>query len=67
MSECERESMSIGKRAERAIIAPQKTRPFGKLRAGCFAWLAQVPSASSGQALREQRTLAQDDNLSWMN
>jgi len=31
------------KRAKRAIIASQRPRPFGKLRAGSFARLAQIP------------------------
>jgi hypothetical protein len=36
-------AVRIMKRAKRAIIASQRARPFGKLRAGSFARLAQIP------------------------
>jgi hypothetical protein len=35
--------ISLRMRAKRAIIASQSARPFGKLRAGSFARLAQIP------------------------
>jgi hypothetical protein len=40
----------IGKRAKRAIIVSQRTRHFARL--------AQIPSAGSGQALRETKSLS---------
>ena len=49
----------IGKRAKRASHASRKARPFGRLRAGCFARLAQIPFgfAQGRLSLREERLL----------
>jgi hypothetical protein len=39
-----------------------KNATLRKLRAGSFARIAQIPSASSGQAFAAQKTLGQDDS-----